>query len=121
VINALDARGLNVVALAGGAAADRPVSAGAMNINSNLAREEALQSSAVMEEITAGTGGALVHNSNDFDGGFARLAALPAFVYLLGFKPAKLDGNFHPLKVKLTSENGKLDLQARLGYIAAKH
>ena len=121
VINALDARGLNVVALAGGAAADRPVSAGAMNINSNLAREEALQSSAVMEVITAGTGGALVHNSNDFDGGFARLAALPAFVYLLGFKPAKLDGNFHPLKVKLTSENGKLDLQARLGYIAAKH
>ncbi len=121
VINALDARGLNVVALAGGAAADRPVSAGAMNINSNLGREEALQSSAVMEEITAGSGGAFVHNSNDFDGGFARLAAPPAFVYLLGFKPAKLDGSFHPLKVRLTSENGKLDLQARLGYIAAKH
>ena len=121
VINALDARGLNGAALAGGAAADRSASSGPMNLNSNLAREEALQSSAVMEEITAGTGGAFVHNSNDFDGGFARLAAPPAFVYLLGFKPAKLDGNFHPLKVKLTSENGKLDLQARLGYIAAKH
>jgi VWFA-related protein len=121
VINALDARGLNIVALAGGAAADRSVFAGPMNLNSNLGREEALQSSAAMEEITAGTGGAFVHNSNDFDGGFARLAASPAFVYLLGFKPAKLDGNFHPLKVKLTSENGKLDLQARLGYIAAKH
>ena len=121
VINALDARGLNGAAFAGGAAADRSASAVPMNLNSNLAREEALQSSAVMEEITAGTGGAFVHNSNDFDGGFARLAAPPAFVYLLGFKPAKLDGNFHPLKVKLTSENGKLDLQARLGYIAAKH
>jgi len=121
VIDALDARGLNVVALAGGTAASGSVSAGAMNINSNLARQEALQSSAVMEEITGGTGGAFIHNTNDFDGGFARLAAPPAFVYLLGFKPAKLDGNFHPLKVKLASENGKLDLQARMGYVAAKH
>lgn len=120
VINALDARGLNVVALAGGAAASGSVPASAIGINSNLARQEALESSAVMEEMAAGTGGAFVHNTNDFDGGFTRLAASPAFVYLLGFKPLKLDGSFHPLKVKLTSEKRKLDLQARLGYVAAK-
>jgi VWFA-related protein len=121
VINALDARGLSVVALAGGDSASSSVPASAIGINSNLARQEALQSSAVMEEMAAGTGGAFVHNTNDFDGGFTRLAAPPAFVYLLGFKPVKLDGSFHPLKVKLTSEKKKLDLQARLGYVAAKH
>ncbi len=120
VINALDARGLNVVALAGGTAASSSVPASAIGINSSLARQEALQSSAVMEEMAAGTGGAFVHNTNDFDGGFTRLAAPTAFVYLLGFKPVKLDGSFHPLKVKLTSEKKKLDLQARLGYVAAK-
>jgi VWFA-related protein len=120
VIDALDARGLDVVALAGGTAASSSVPAGVTNINSDLARQAALQSSAVMEEMAAGTGGAFVHNTNDFDGGFERLATLPAFVYLLGFKPVKLDGNFHPLKVKLTSDKAKLDLRARLGYVAAK-
>ena len=55
-----------------------------MNINSNLGREEALQSSAVMEEIAAGTGSAFVHNNNDFDGGFARVAA-PGPAVLLRF------------------------------------
>jgi hypothetical protein len=40
---------------------------------------------------------------------------------LLGFKPAsiKVDGSFHPLKIKLNSRE-KLALQARLGYFAPK-
>jgi hypothetical protein len=77
--------------------------------------------SGVLAEMAAGTAGTLIRNTNDFDSGFRRLATAPEYVYMLGFAPEdlKLDGSFHPLKVKLKSA-GRLSLQARHGYFAQK-
>jgi VWFA-related protein len=74
-----------------------------------------------LEQMAAGTGGTFVNNGTDFFSGFSRLAAPPEYTYLLSFHPQKLklDGRFHPLKVKLTAGK-KLNLQARLGYYAAR-
>jgi hypothetical protein len=85
------------------------------------AQNEAVMDSGVLIEMTAGTGGTLVQNSNDFVGGFRRLATPPEYIYMLGFEPEslKLDGSFHALKVKLSSKE-KLGVQARRGYFAPK-
>ena len=55
----------------------------------------------VMAELASATGGTFVENSNDYVGGFKRIAAQPEFIYVLGFAPQnlKLDGSYHTLKV----------------------
>jgi VWFA-related protein len=73
----------------------------------------------VMFEVANGTGGTFFQHNNDLDEGFRRTAAAPEYVYVLGFSPQKLDGKFHQLKVTLASA-GKLTVQARQGYYAAK-
>jgi VWFA-related protein len=120
VINALDARGLYVL-IPGGDATERSYSPEADQIRSEYRRQEALANEGIMEELTSGTGGTFIHDSNDFNGGFRRLATPPEYVYMLGFAPQNLkpDGSFHPLKVKLNSP-AKLSLQARHGYFAPK-
>jgi len=76
----------------------------------------------ILAELAYGTGGTFFQNNNDFDDGFRRIAALPEFVYILGFAPQNLkyDGAFHALKVSLKIKNG-LTLDARRGYYAPKH
>jgi VWFA-related protein len=107
VINTLDAGGL----YAGGAAGSvgDPV----------FDTAEAQARSDVMAEFASGTGGVFFHNNNNLDEGFRRTADAPAFVYVLGFSPQKLDGRFHKLKVTLNAA-GKLEVQARRGYYAFK-
>jgi VWFA-related protein len=74
----------------------------------------------VMSELADGTGGTYIHNSNDLEGGFQRLAAVPEYVYLLelSLEKVKLDGTYHRLKIKV--DQGGLALQARRGYFAPK-
>lgn len=70
-------------------------------------------------QVTDGTGGLYIRDTNDLDTAVRELAATPEYIYVLGFSPAafKPDGSFHNLTVKL--ENGhKLDVQARKGYWA---
>ena len=99
IISSLDARGLYTINSAGGL--DEENNAGLAQYQ----QAEAKVRSGVLAEMAAGTGGTLIQNSNDFDGGVRRLATPPAYIYMLGFEPENLkaDGTFHPLKVKLKS------------------
>ena len=105
LISTMDARGL--VAPPGGQAPDP--------------REEAWRSD-FLWEVADGTGGKFIHNTNDIEGGFAKLAEAPEVTYMLGFSPGSLkpDGKFHALKVKLKDERG-FEVQARHGYFAPDH
>ena len=73
-----------------------------------------------MAELTDGTGGTYFHNSNDLQGGLQALAVVPEYMYLLelSLQNVKLDGAYHPLKVKVDQEG--LKLVARQGYFAPK-
>jgi hypothetical protein len=64
---------------------------------------------------------AFVHNNNDFDDAFSRVAGAPEYSYLLGFSPEhlKLDGSFHHLKVTIKNQE-KVTIQARRGYFAPR-
>ncbi len=75
----------------------------------------------VLNGLASDTGGTFFHNSNDYDEGFRKVGGLPEAYYVLGFSPQnlKLDGHFHPLKVKLANSAG-LTIQARRGYYAPK-
>ena len=120
IISALDARGLYTIDPAGDIS-QRNYSAALTQAKADYTRQESLVVSGVLEEMSAGTGGTLIRNSNDFGGGFRRLATAPEYIYVLGFAPENLkpDGSFHALKVKLNSKE-KLSLQARHGYFAPK-
>ena len=74
----------------------------------------------IMAELAAGTGGIYFHNSNDLEGGFHRLTAAPAYLYLLEFSAGnvKQNGSYHRLKVKVNQDD--LTVQSRKGYIAPK-
>jgi hypothetical protein len=116
-ISALDARGLwTDPGLDASHGAGNPDSA---MMKSTFASSSASAETNVMAELAAGTGGRFFENSNDLDTGFEQLAAAPEFVYELGFAPQnlKLDGKYHPLKVKLAAPKG-LSVEARLGYFA---
>jgi VWFA-related protein len=115
VICSLDARGLYTSSPAGGVNEEN--GAGLPQYQ----KAEAVVRSGVLAEMAAGTGGTLIQNSNDFEGGFRRLVTPPKYIYMLGFEPEdlKTDGSFHVLKVKLKSA-GRLSLQARHGYFVPK-
>jgi VWFA-related protein len=70
-------------------------------------------------QVTNGTGGRYIRDTNDLDGAVRQLAATPKYIYVLGFSPETLkeDGSFHSLTVRLESGH-KLDVQARKGYWA---
>jgi VWFA-related protein len=74
-----------------------------------------------MQSLALDTGGIFFNNNNDLEAGFRKAAGLPDAFYLLAFSPQnlKLDGNFHPLQVKLVALKG-LSVQARRGYYAPK-
>jgi VWFA-related protein len=120
VISSLDARGLYTVDPAG-EIDQRQFDPNVTRAKFQYHQQEAIATSGVLEEMAAGTGGTFIENTNDFDGGFRRLATPPEYIYMLGFAPENLkpDGSFHALKVKLNSGE-KLSLQARHGYFAPK-
>jgi VWFA-related protein len=91
IISSLDARGLYTISPGGGL--DEESGAG-------LAQYQKADA-VVLAEMAAGTGGTLIQNTNDFDGGFRRLVTPPEYIYTLGFEPEDLkpDGSFHALKV----------------------
>ena len=76
----------------------------------------------ILGELADGTGGTFFHNRNDLDVGMQRAMEAPEMSYVLGFAPQnlKLDGNFHTLKVSLTSKS-KVTIQARHGYYAPRN
>lgn len=92
-------------------------------INGLDARGLALQSGFSYQmfqaQVTNGTGGRFISDTNDLTGAVRRLSATPEHLYILGFSPQLLkpDGSFHSLTVKLVSRR-KFDVQARNGYFA---
>jgi VWFA-related protein len=124
VISALDARGLYTdpgvpdASQPSVANTSRP---GVIGRKSQLLSYSAKLESAGMEALAQDTGGIFFQNSNDLEAGFRRAAALPDVYYVLAYSPQslKLDGIFHPIKVKLVSQTG-LTLQARRGYYAPR-
>ena len=67
-------------------------------------------------DVSEGTGGKFVRDTNDLDGGVRQLAATPKYIYVLGFSPDTAQGKpgFHKLEVKLPRH--KFDVEARNGY-----
>ena len=121
VIGALDARGLYTL-IPGGSADAKTVLIETLSIKATYARSEAMQQEDVMGSLAEGTGGTFFKGNNDFDEGFKRVAAMPEYIYLLGFSPTalKMDGAYHTLKVTLKDTKG-MSLQVRKGYFAAKY
>lgn len=120
-IGALDARGL-YVSMPGGDISQPRQNAATKIQKDQFQRDLDLLSFGTLAELADGTGGALFHNSNDLDQGFARVAAAPEFIYMLGFSPQnlKLDGSYHALKVTMKSLKDAT-WQARRGYYAPRH
>jgi VWFA-related protein len=74
-----------------------------------------------VQSLALDTGGIFFNNNNDLEAGFHKAAGIPEAFYLLAFSPQnlKLDGNFHPIQVKLVALKG-LSVQARRGYYAPR-
>lgn len=116
IIGALDARGLfTTSADASGAITPSPERA-------RLLATEALTLADSIATIADGTGGVFEHGTNDYDGGIARVAAPPEYLYMLGFSPTALkpDGKIHSLKVTLVNGRG-YTVRARNSYYADNH
>jgi len=121
VIGALDARGLYSAIPGGdtGTKNSNPTTIAAKNTFETTAR---LAQSDIMDELSSGTGGIYFKGNNDMEGGLARVAATPEYLYVLAFTPQdlKLDGSYHKLKVALATQKG-MNLQVRNGYYSAKY
>ncbi len=121
VINALDARGIYSVLPIGDASAGTKFDLYQSGQRADWIKTAAGAQSAPMERIADGTGGTFFHNSNDFDDGLRRTTAVPEYSYLLGFSPSnvRMDGSFHPLRVKIPGRRG-LTISARREYYVPK-
>jgi len=72
----------------------------------------------VLQALAEGTGGAYLHNRNDFTRGMKELGLAPPVSYLLGIIPDQAeDGRYHALKVKTTA-GLRYSVKARPGYYA---
>jgi VWFA-related protein len=82
-------------------------------------REGARADGDVLRDLAEGTGGTLFQNNNDLRLGFARLATVPEYSYVLAFSPGELvpDGSFHQLKIRVPNDKG-VTIEARRGYYA---
>jgi len=122
VISALDARGLYTVDPLGDISDPHPLPAKAAGQKSIYQLDSATANDDILSDLSYGTGGSFVRNTNELDGGLHRIAAEPDFWYVLGFSPQnlKLDGRFHNIKV-IVKNPPKLQVQARRGYFAPKH
>jgi VWFA-related protein len=123
VLNAIDARGLwtdpTLDASKGSIA--YTTNTRVMGQKQMILLDSARRQTDGMQSLAVETGGIFFNNSNDLDAGFRKAAGLPGAFYLLAFSPQnlKLDGNFHPIQVKLVLHKG-LVVQARRGYYAPK-
>ena len=121
VINSLDPKGLFVLTREGDASRSGMVlpDPKATQARHNLDAAREFVGSDVLGEVAQGTGGEFIHNDNDLQAGFEKLAGHPA-EYMLAFAPRdlKIDGKFHALKVELAEKQKGYSILARKGYFA---
>ena len=117
-INAVDARGMFTTAL--DASERSHGSSRAERTESQYRGYSMVLNEDVMAELADGSGGTYFHNSNDLEGGLQALTVVPEYVYLLelSLQNVKLDGSYHPLKVKVDQDG--LKVESRRGYFASK-
>jgi len=120
VINTIDARGLYTDPEFD-ASRPGPVMTQMSHLKSSYEHQGTLAESDVLAELSHGSGGTFVENTNDIDAGYRRVATAPEYTYVLGFSPQnlKLDGAFHSLKISVKEPAG-LAITARRGYYAPK-
>jgi VWFA-related protein len=68
------------------------------------------------ESLALASGGFSIRNTNDLASGIEKIAAESRTYYLLGYRPAELDGRYHELAVRVRREG--LSVRARAGYYA---
>jgi VWFA-related protein len=104
VISAMDTRGLTMD----------------LDAHGRITGTEATRAWEFQLDVSDGTGGKFIRDTNDLDGAVRQLAATPKYIYVLGFSPdtAPAKSGFHKLEVKLR-DGRKLDVQARNGYYDA--
>jgi VWFA-related protein len=117
-VSVLDARGLYTTML--DASTETLGTSRATRAKAEYHSDSMLLSEDILAELADGTGGTYFHNSNDLQGGFQTLTAVPEYVYILelSLQNVKQDGAYHLLKVKVDQDG--LQLQARRGYFAPK-
>lgn len=120
-IGALDARGVYSV-IDGGDASTKNANPATIAAKHTFETTASLAQSDIMDELSSGTGGISFKGNNDMEGGLARVAATPEYLYVLAFTPQdlKLDGSYHKLKVIMTTQKG-MNLQVRKGYYSTKY
>jgi len=81
-------------------------------------REGAPVDVAILERLTVDSGGYVepLRNPADISAAVARICDELQSQYVLGFEPAKADGTFHPISVKV--KDNRLKTRARAGYVA---
>jgi VWFA-related protein len=119
-VYALDSRGLTAAgALGGDASSSAPLVLSAPSVRERLQRfgERAQRES--LATLADGTGGFLVHGSNDLALGLTRILHDSDSCYLMAYVPSHgdRDGRFHKIEVKLP-RHPELHLRARKGYFA---
>ena len=70
--------------------------------------------------LTQGTGGFMVHGTDDMTGAFKRIAQDTSTYYVIGYQPSNpsMDGKFRKIEVKARSRD--MHVRARKGYIASQ-
>ena len=121
VINTLDAKGLYAPDMGDISVAGTPRAPGSQGILDSLRLLGQNLENNVLVELSDGTGGIAVRNSNDFDTGLRKIAEAPEGYYLLGYAPQNLktDGRYHSLKVALATKD-KFTVEARHGFYAPR-
>ncbi len=115
VIDALNVRGII------GIPSLNAENGGANKEKDRFQRAAMIEESAILENLTSGTGGGYFRG-NFLELGFDQFGKAPEAIYLLGFSPQnlKFDGKFHSLKVTLKTPDG-MSVEARRGYYAPDH
>src|SRR5262249_52315216 len=118
-VYALDTRGVVAEPTGGGAAEPAPVDIAAIAAKDNYATAGRIAFRESMSALAEGTGGFLVHGTNDLDSGLARILADSDAGYLLAYVPSRLDrdGRYRSIGVEVVG-HPEYTVRARKGYFA---
>jgi VWFA-related protein len=118
-VYALDTRGVVAEPTGGGAAEPSPVDTSAIAAKDNYAIAGRIAYRESMSALAEGTGGFLVHGTNDLGAGLGRILADSDAGYLLAYVPSHLDrdGRYRTIAVEVVG-HPEYTVRARKGYFA---
>jgi len=117
-IYALDTRGLTAGSPGGDASSSAQLIQAAPGVRERIERQGQRMLRESMGSLADGTGGLLIHGSNDLSMGLDRILRDNDAGYLMAYQPvSERDGRFHKIEVRLPGHPG-LTVRARKGYVA---